>query len=444
MIPVRSSNVRAIGLDGARILVQFDNGVYECVRSDGSEANAAVAFERFLAAESKGKFYTEFIRRAPGVWNVQKLEDALAAQLAPKADEQALARAITEAKAVKEVEKQQAVNRFDTAPIPRSLLQTIKEMLEVVPESETALRERLTELWEMARDGERVDMSGTATQMLWESIGSALTIHVGSPYQFAEEEKTGKGSWQWKYDVWNIFYGPPAVARQSQSAPARHKFNVDMSKSGQSADSCLECPYSRKHPVHFSAFEQTEQSLAAHIFPDAVNHTGIRRLILTVGLPRSGKTSWARATGFPIVSPDAIRLALHGRAFEPLAEPFVWATARLMVRSLFLAGHETVVLDACNVTRARRDEWRGSEWETFCIVFECSREEAIRRVEADILSGSQDGAGDVPYARMSAIDRMAKNFEPLGEDEQVWMGAPMLFNVGELKGIVAYPTSEKE
>jgi len=35
-------------------------------------------------------------------------------------------------------------------------------------------------------------------------------------------------------------------------------------------------------------------------------------LILTVGLPRSGKSTWAAKKGFPIVSPDAIRLAMHG------------------------------------------------------------------------------------------------------------------------------------
>lgn len=89
---------------------------------------------------------------------------------------------------------------------------------------------------------------------------------------------------------------------------------------------------------------------------------GNPRLILMVGLPRSGKSTWARQQGVPIVNPDAIRLALHGKAYEALAEPFVWAIAKIMVRALFLAGARVVVLDATNTTQARRDEWKSEAW----------------------------------------------------------------------------------
>ena len=81
-------------------------------------------------------------------------------------------------------------------------------------------------------------------------------------------------------------------------------------------------------------------------------------LILTVGLPRSGKTTWARLQGHPIVNPDSIRLALHGQRFYGPAEPTVWATAKLMVAALFGAGHKTVILDATNVSAKRRDDWK--------------------------------------------------------------------------------------
>jgi predicted kinase len=81
------------------------------------------------------------------------------------------------------------------------------------------------------------------------------------------------------------------------------------------------------------------------------------KLILTVGLPRSGKSTWAAQQGHPIVCPDAIRLALHGRAFVESAEPFVWAMAYLMVDALFRAGHPVVVVDATNVSDKRRKEW---------------------------------------------------------------------------------------
>lgn len=82
-----------------------------------------------------------------------------------------------------------------------------------------------------------------------------------------------------------------------------------------------------------------------------------KQLVLTVGLPRSGKTTWAMKQWCPVVCPDAIRLAFHGQAFLPEAEPMVWVMAKYMVRSLFLAGHTRVVVDATHVSAKRRKFW---------------------------------------------------------------------------------------
>lgn len=86
-------------------------------------------------------------------------------------------------------------------------------------------------------------------------------------------------------------------------------------------------------------------------------------LILTVGLPRSGKSTWARKQGHPIVNPDSIRLALHGERFIEEAEPIVWLMAKYMVRALFYAGHKKVILDATNITKERRDFWVEKDWD---------------------------------------------------------------------------------
>jgi predicted kinase len=88
-----------------------------------------------------------------------------------------------------------------------------------------------------------------------------------------------------------------------------------------------------------------------------------KNLILTVGLPRSGKSTWAKEQGHPIVNPDAIRLAMHGTAYNTKVEPLVWATAKYMVEALFLAGHDKVIVDATNSTRKRREFWKSDDWE---------------------------------------------------------------------------------
>lgn len=127
----------------------------------------------------------------------------------------------------------------------------------------------------------------------------------------------------------------------------------------------------------------------------------MKTLILTVGLPRSGKTTWARQQGHPIVNPDSIRLALHGQRFQSLAEQFVWATATVMVRSLFLAGHDAVIVDATNMTVKRREAWKSDEWGVHYKVFDANQEECVRRATAE---------GDTEI--IPVIARMAGEYEP--------------------------------
>ena len=125
-------------------------------------------------------------------------------------------------------------------------------------------------------------------------------------------------------------------------------------------------------------------------------------LILMVGLPRSGKSTWAREQNVPIVCPDAIRLALHGKRFLQSAEPLVWAMAHLMVESLFLAGHCTVILDATNNTRRRRKEWiNPSAWKVQMKVIGTSGYKCIQRAQAE---------GDLDI--IPVIERMAQQYEP--------------------------------
>ena len=132
---------------------------------------------------------------------------------------------------------------------------------------------------------------------------------------------------------------------------------------------------------------------------------GLSKILwVTVGLPRSGKSSWAQSMGgVPIVCPDAIRLALHGERFIARAEPFVWAIAQVMVMALFRAGHQEVIVDATNTTRARRAMWvKPTEWETRWKLFHdpaiVCRNRALQVFDTELAE---------------VIDRMAKGYEPV-------------------------------
>ena len=104
-------------------------------------------------------------------------------------------------------------------------------------------------------------------------------------------------------------------------------------------------------------------------------------LIMTVGLPRSGKSTWAKAQGLPVVNPDSIRLVLHGTPFLASAEPMVWSIAETMVHALFLAGHEKVILDATNLNLSLRNRWQGKPWTIALQIFDATKEQCIARAK---------------------------------------------------------------
>ena len=137
-----------------------------------------------------------------------------------------------------------------------------------------------------------------------------------------------------------------------------------------------------------------------------------KTLYILIGLPRSGKSTYAQSMGHPIVNPDSIRIALHGQAFIKKAEPFVWAIAHKMVESLFLAGHNDVVLDATNTTSKRRKEWLSDAWDCRYIYLERPQHICVERAKS---SGMDYLIPD--------IERMAKSLEldeiPLSSFEKV-------------------------
>jgi predicted kinase len=89
----------------------------------------------------------------------------------------------------------------------------------------------------------------------------------------------------------------------------------------------------------------------------SVEWEGDKILHVTVGLPRSGKSTWAKKQGHPIVCPDAIRYALHGGEYNKAAERMVWTMAEYFITSLFAAGHDDVILDATNIDDRSRGRW---------------------------------------------------------------------------------------
>lgn len=128
----------------------------------------------------------------------------------------------------------------------------------------------------------------------------------------------------------------------------------------------------------------------------------MRLLVCTMGLPKSGKSTWAREfskkCGCPVVNPDSIRLAIHGSRYIQEAENLVWTVAYYMTDALFLAGHELVVLDATNMRRDSRDKWQPRVWD----------KTVFKILSADVETCKERAAGDdVDLGLLPVIERMA-------------------------------------
>ena len=141
-----------------------------------------------------------------------------------------------------------------------------------------------------------------------------------------------------------------------------------------------------------------------------MNNTPDKTLIIMVGLPFSGKSTKALETGYPIVSPEGVRLAIHGRNYCAEAEGLVWTFARYMVHSLFNAGHDNVVLDGCHTKLRRRQQWESPKWRRQFYVMTTTVEECAQRAEVikdEILRSNIQ----------ESIARMELEYEPVSREE---------------------------
>jgi predicted kinase len=84
----------------------------------------------------------------------------------------------------------------------------------------------------------------------------------------------------------------------------------------------------------------------------------MKLLIITIGLPQSGKSTWAKELRHPIINRDSLRFALGGtiRYFDEEAR--VSEIERIMVKALFKAGHNTVIVDATHLKKKYIEAWK--------------------------------------------------------------------------------------
>jgi predicted kinase len=136
-------------------------------------------------------------------------------------------------------------------------------------------------------------------------------------------------------------------------------------------------------------------------------------LILLVGPPGSGKTTWARryGSGAIHVSQDDLIDAITPHGFEHRYRPVYAAAEDAVARQALASGH-SVIVDRTNRTRAHRERWLRIARECGCpaIAVEMATPAAVCRERNRL---RQD------YRRLSEerMDRMFAAMEPVGQGE---------------------------
>ena len=78
------------------------------------------------------------------------------------------------------------------------------------------------------------------------------------------------------------------------------------------------------------------------------------RVVLLVGLPGSGKSTWARDQGTAVLSSDDVRFLLSDDPTNQLIHGTVFATVRYLLRRRLELGRPVTYIDATNLTRQER------------------------------------------------------------------------------------------
>jgi predicted kinase len=133
-------------------------------------------------------------------------------------------------------------------------------------------------------------------------------------------------------------------------------------------------------------------------------------IVLLVGLPGSGKSTWIANRGAVALSSDAIRQLLADDATDQSIHARVFATLRYLLRQRLAIGRPVTYIDATHLTRAERKPyaqiaaWYGADLEA--VYFDVPAEVCIER-----------NRGRERIVPEEAIRAMAEKLRPPSLDE---------------------------
>lgn len=137
---------------------------------------------------------------------------------------------------------------------------------------------------------------------------------------------------------------------------------------------------------------------------------GRPRVVLLIGLPGSGKSTWARQQGGGVLSTDEIRAMLSDDATNQAIHGEVFATLRYLLRRRLALRMPVTFIDATNSTRHERRAYiKIAAW------FDASAEAVFFDTPVEVCK--QRNLGRARVVPEWAIDMMAARLRPPSVDE---------------------------
>lgn len=168
-----------------------------------------------------------------------------------------------------------------------------------------------------------------------------------------------------------------------------YKFDEDAPPEAEEEDSSISAP--EAEPAGRMIMEtQPESPNAPPASPDAATRRAPETkrppkgvVVLTIGLPGSGKTTWYKRRGVTPLSSDMLRSILFDNITEQRYQGLVFSTLRSLLRARLIAKMPWNYVDATNLSPHERRQWikmaRGFGYEVHAVFFDVPLEICLER-----------------------------------------------------------------
>ena len=182
-------------------------------------------------------------------------------------------------------------------------------------------------------------------------------------------------------------------AQRTQERPRRRRTRGGRGRGGQRASKSG----AQTAPVVASATEVVAPTAnVAQEIPAAPSRPPKGAVILAIGLPGSGKSSWFKRNSITPLSSDMVRLLLFDDAQEQRFQDLVFSNLRSMLKARLIARRPLNYVDATNLTPHERASWiklaKDYGYEVQAVFFDVPMEVCLERnrrrertVEEDVM-----------------------------------------------------------